>query len=165
MSISGSSALWVVTVPGFEKEGCFPLWVFKTFIKAVNMFCKMQNNFSLVFIFWHTEARKISGKWDNLRSTRMQSKIGLLLKNLVTTLPKMQLGQWNHRRIIIRLHAASSGATQGFIVLSSHRVTLNMTCKHTWMCKIVVADLFWGGYLHSTAFLRQILYFSLPTFI
>ena len=43
---------------------------------------------------------------------------GLLFKNLVPTLPTIQLAtKINHWRQMIRLHTASSGATKGFIEL------------------------------------------------
>ena len=45
--------------------------------------------------------------------------------------------EWHRGSLFIRLHAASSGATMGFILLFSHmqKYSRPKTCKHTLMCK------------------------------
>ena len=94
----------------------------KKFIMVVNVFVKCKT--TCLWCSYSDTLRTEILTWCDRRARECSIRLDLFFKTWWLHYPKCNSAtEWNHWRIIIRLHAASSGATKGFILLCSHMQT------------------------------------------
>ena len=89
----------------------------------------------------HQVLKRKRNAWNKLSIKRL-----LMLQDF-NAMSVFKLTKLIHSRNFIRSHAASSGATKGFIHCITYAVVLPMTSKHTLMCQIGGVTLYTSKYL------------------